>query len=148
MARVLWAAVDLQRLARQREERLALVEYELRVAQEDRSELQVSLTWPSSCPTPPFPPPLRPGTQAELGKAFSHYAHILRQEPFNHDCACCIRCMQAGFPSPSLYVCTQSSILQHRLGSRGVSATGRMRFCQARESSRQAPHVQAAAALP
>ena len=35
------AAVDLQRLAKQREERLALVEYELRVAQEDKAELQV-----------------------------------------------------------------------------------------------------------
>ncbi|KAK9863677.1 hypothetical protein WJX84_001378 [Apatococcus fuscideae] len=36
-------AVDLQRLAKQREERLALVEYELRVAQEDKAELQKRL---------------------------------------------------------------------------------------------------------
>ncbi|KAK9855467.1 hypothetical protein WJX84_006526 [Apatococcus fuscideae] len=36
-------AMDLQQLAKQREERLALLEYELRVAQEDRAEMQKRL---------------------------------------------------------------------------------------------------------
>lgn len=49
---VLWAAVDLHRLAKQREERLALVEYELRVAQEDKAELQVSSGSAKKFPNP------------------------------------------------------------------------------------------------
>ena len=42
---LLLAAVNIQQLARQREERLGVVEYELRVAQEDLAEHKVLLIW-------------------------------------------------------------------------------------------------------
>ena len=58
---MVYAAVDLQQLAKQREERLALLEYELRVAQEDKAELQVCQDPKHNYkqrppPPPPFPP--------------------------------------------------------------------------------------------